>query len=68
MDIFGNALKYTHSGYIYLGLKSSQSCTGPSRKSFNKQRDGFDVTITVKDTGKGIGPTFLQNDLFSPFK
>ncbi|KAJ5144281.1 hypothetical protein N7526_001789 [Penicillium atrosanguineum] len=68
MNVFGNALKYTHSGYIYLGLKSSQSFTGPSRKSSNKQRDGFDVTITVKDTGKGIGPTFLQNDLFSPFK
>ncbi|CAL5871616.1 uncharacterized protein PFLUO_LOCUS5869 [Penicillium psychrofluorescens] len=68
MNIFGNALKYTHSGYIYIGLKSSQSSTGPSRKSSNKQRDGFDVTITVKDTGKGIGPTFLQNDLFSPFK
>ncbi|KAJ5033094.1 hypothetical protein NUH16_003224 [Penicillium rubens] len=68
MNIFGNALKYTHAGYIYLGLKSSQSSTGPSRKSSNKQRNGFDVTITVKDTGKGIGSTFLQNELFGPFK
>jgi signal transduction histidine kinase/DNA-binding response OmpR family regulator/GAF domain-containing protein len=58
MNILGNALKYTDTGYIYLGLKSTPS----------KQKEGFDVTITVKDTGKGIGPKFLQNDLFSPFK
>ncbi|CAL5870047.1 uncharacterized protein PFLUO_LOCUS4281 [Penicillium psychrofluorescens] len=68
MNVFGNALKYTHSGYIYLGLKSSQSATGPSRKTASKKKDGFEVAITVKDTGKGIDPTFLQNDLFSPFK
>ena len=68
MNIFGNALKYTHSGYIYLGLKSSQSSSAPPRKSSSKQSDGFDVTITVKDTGKGIGSPFLQNDLFTPFK
>ncbi|KAJ5153932.1 uncharacterized protein N7500_009371 [Penicillium coprophilum] len=68
MNIFGNALKYTQSGYIYLGLKSSKSSTKHSRNSSGKQRGVFDVTITVKDTGKGIGPAFLHNDLFSPFK
>lgn len=66
MNIFGNALKYTSSGYIYLGLKSGQSDTESSRKS-DKESDHFNVTLTVKDTGKGIGPEYLQEGLFSPF-
>ena len=68
MNIFGNALKYTPSGYIYLGLKSSSSSSSTSKRSSGKRKEGFDVTLTVKDTGKGIGPKFLQRDLFSPFK
>ncbi|KAJ5217809.1 uncharacterized protein N7469_011434 [Penicillium citrinum] len=71
MNVLGNALKYTSSGYIYLGLKSTdtRNSTMPkSLKSPKKTKRGFEVTLTVKDTGKGIGPKFLQNDLFSPFK
>ncbi|CAI7623055.1 unnamed protein product [Penicillium pancosmium] len=68
MNVFGNALKYTSSGYIYLGLESSLSSSSTPKKSHSKQKQGFYVNITVKDTGKGIGPKFLQNDLFSPFK
>lgn len=68
MNVFGNALKYTPSGYIYIGLKSSQSATRTPKKSTGNQKQEFEVTITVRDTGKGIGPAFLQNDLFSPFK
>ncbi|KAJ6121336.1 hypothetical protein N7512_003801 [Penicillium capsulatum] len=66
MNVFGNALKYTPSGYIYLGLASHYSTDS---KQPGKKHDGrFQVTITVKDTGKGIGSDYLQNDLFSPFK
>jgi len=68
MNVFGNALKYTSSGYIYVELKSSQGTAGSSHRSSRKQRSDFMVTITVKDTGKGIGPEYLQHDLFSPFK
>ncbi|KAJ5644980.1 hypothetical protein N7507_010991 [Penicillium longicatenatum] len=67
MNIFGNALKYTTSGYIYLELKSVQSGTGSSRKSSSKHKDEFEVTLTVKDTGKGISAEYLQNGVFSPF-
>ncbi|KGO69340.1 CheY-like superfamily [Penicillium italicum] len=62
MNVFGNALKYTPSGYIYLGLSSSQLETG-----LGDQERGFEVTLTVKDTGKGIGTDFLQNGLFTSF-
>ncbi|KAJ5792792.1 uncharacterized protein N7503_008770 [Penicillium pulvis] len=68
MNIFGNALKYTTSGYIYLELKSGHSGTESSQKSSSKHRkDEFQVTLTVKDTGKGIGAEYLQNGVFSPF-
>lgn len=69
MNIFGNALKYTPSGYIYLGLTSTSNSNSTSKRSSgNPKHRGFEVKISVKDTGKGIGPKFLQNDLFSPFK
>ncbi|OQD82382.1 hypothetical protein PENANT_c022G04500 [Penicillium antarcticum] len=62
MNVFGNALKYTPSGYIYLGLKSMQRETGSA-----DDNPEFEVTLTVKDTGKGIGAQYLQNDVFTPF-
>ncbi|KAI2717482.1 hypothetical protein CBS147332_4362 [Penicillium roqueforti] len=68
MNVFGNALKYTPSGYIYLGLKSSQRDTESGGEVPNDQGEEFEVTLTVKDTGKGIGPEYLQSDLFTPFQ
>lgn len=57
MNVLGNALKYTPSGYIYIGLKSSQ-CRAPSSHAkltsaaLGEQVEEYDVTLTVKDTGK----------------
>lgn len=68
MNILGNALKYTSKGYIYLGLKASKRDVGSSQKSSGKRKGDFNVTLTVKDTGKGIGAKYLQKDLFRPFK
>ncbi|PLB35266.1 putative sensor histidine kinase/response regulator [Aspergillus candidus] len=72
MNVLGNALKYTSSGYIYLGLKSSSkdlpsSATNSDSGTPAEQLDQDDVVLTVKDTGKGISPEYLQNDLFRPF-
>ncbi|PLN76814.1 hypothetical protein BDW42DRAFT_188434 [Aspergillus taichungensis] len=72
MNVLGNALKYTESGYIYLGLKSSpkdlpSDPTNSDAGTPTEQHDQHDVVLTVKDTGKGISPEYLQNDLFRPF-
>lgn len=72
MNVLGNALKYTSSGYIYLGLKSCpkdspSSLTDSDSGTPTAQRDQHNVVLTVKDTGKGISPEYLQNDLFRPF-
>jgi signal transduction histidine kinase len=61
MNIFGNALKYTETGFIRVSLKSSddvQSADGISSSM---------VTLTVTDTGKGISQEFLNHQMYTPF-
>ncbi|CAG8375646.1 unnamed protein product [Penicillium salamii] len=67
MNVFGNALKYTESGYIYLGLSSAPQGGESSNDSHSQDGTEFEVTLTIKDTGKGIGPKFLHDGLFTPF-
>ncbi|KAH7155828.1 hypothetical protein B0J13DRAFT_234723 [Dactylonectria estremocensis] len=58
MNLFGNALKYTHRGVIKVSLDYV-----PSESSF----DGRLVNLTVADTGVGISDAFLRDDLFKAF-
>ena len=55
MNITGNALKYTASGWVRVQL----SCTEKEGQTF--------MHLTVSDSGKGISPEFLKNRMFSPF-
>lgn len=68
MNVFGNALKYTKSGYIYLQLKSNQSDKKCDQGTPMDEEEAFEVTLKVRDTGKGISHDYLHNDLFTPFK
>ncbi|KAM0239206.1 hypothetical protein ACHAPO_003177 [Fusarium lateritium] len=61
MNLFGNALKYTQRGTITVSL--SQKPLSPTDPDSNRRV----VRISVIDTGQGISPDFLQNDLFKPF-
>ncbi|KAF4987352.1 hypothetical protein FGRMN_10413 [Fusarium graminum] len=61
MNLFGNSLKYTQHGTITISL--SQKPLFPDHPDSNRRL----VSITVKDTGQGIAPDFLRNDLFKPF-
>ncbi|KAK1973789.1 histidine kinase [Colletotrichum cereale] len=60
MNLFGNALKYTQGGIINVFLEQKSPKTGGA----NRERQ---VTITVSDTGCGIGEDFLRHKLFQPF-
>ncbi|OHX00726.1 histidine kinase [Colletotrichum incanum] len=60
MNLFGNALKYTQGGVIKVLLEQKSPKTGGA----NRERQ---VTITVSDTGCGIGEDFLRYQLFKPF-
>ncbi|CAF3512231.1 hypothetical protein SNK03_011124 [Fusarium graminearum] len=61
MNLFGNALKYTQRGTITVSL--SQKPLYPTEPNSDRRV----VRISVIDTGQGISPDFLQNDLFKPF-
>ncbi|OQE38598.1 hypothetical protein PENCOP_c008G08991 [Penicillium coprophilum] len=61
-NIFGNALKFTQDGYIYISAKAS-----PAKYRKDGEVTSSTVTVTVKDTGCGIDPDFLKAGLFNAF-
>ncbi|KAL2839324.1 hypothetical protein BJX68DRAFT_258908 [Aspergillus pseudodeflectus] len=71
MNLFGNALKYTQSGYIHVSLKSSTPSTAPGNRRLSRcesdREEPATVTLTVKDTGQGIDKEYLQSNVFKPF-
>lgn len=75
MNTFGNALKYTSSGYVFIKLSSNplsdsennMSDRGSGTRVKSPGSGGTCVTLTIRDTGKGISQEYLQTDLFTPF-
>ena len=60
MNLFGNSLKFTSSGFIKIAL---------TQEALSKKQPGMGskVVLTVSDSGKGIGEDYLRNNLFTPF-
>ncbi|EON98273.1 putative histidine kinase g7 protein [Phaeoacremonium minimum UCRPA7] len=60
MNLFGNSLKFTSSGFIKIAL---------AQEAISRRQPGMGskVVLTVSDTGKGIGEEYLRNNLFTPF-
>ncbi|KAL3441448.1 hypothetical protein BJX65DRAFT_288529 [Aspergillus insuetus] len=58
MNILGNALKYTHEGFIEASLSMVKS---------SADRPSDVAHFCVTDTGRGMSQEFLRNKLFSPF-
>lgn len=63
MNIFGNALKYTPSGFIKIKLGCQKIPTLSSKDGNTKSL----VTLSISDSGLGISPEFIKNRLFKPF-
>jgi signal transduction histidine kinase len=60
MNLFGNSLKYTDTGFICVTLKQETTITKRGKS------EGV-VKLVVRDTGKGIGKEYLTHKLFKPF-
>ncbi|KAF1835126.1 hypothetical protein BDW02DRAFT_568415 [Decorospora gaudefroyi] len=59
MNLFGNALKYTESGYIHVSLRASSMADNTGAPTA--------ITLTITDSGLGMSPAFLANRAFQPF-
>ncbi|KAH9876097.1 hypothetical protein J1614_003976 [Plenodomus biglobosus] len=59
MNLFGNAIKYTGSGFIHVSLRTN----GPLQNTGSPTA----MTLTIIDSGSGMSPVFLANRAFQPF-
>jgi signal transduction histidine kinase len=66
MNIFGNALKYTHAGYIRIKLEARALPSVLSAVD-NTPVERTMVTLTISDTGRGMSSDFLKTKVFMPF-
>ena len=62
VNLLGNAMKYTTSGFVQVALRYAGT-----RGIASHNRLQTMVTITVTDTGCGIGKDYLQHHLYTPF-
>lgn len=60
MNLVGNALKYTETGFIRISIDANKSA--PKLHSKETQ-----ITLSVRDSGIGMSTDFLANKLFSAF-
>lgn len=60
MNLFGNALKYTKSGFVHVSLRVEHAPTqeSPSRAI---------ATLEVQDSGKGMSKSYQKHRLYCPF-
>jgi signal transduction histidine kinase len=56
MNLLGNALKYTESGFITLKLQQSTSCN-----------QTIDLALSIEDSGRGMSADYQRTKLFAPF-
>lgn len=60
MNLFGNSLKYTQSGFVQVKLDAKPL---PRKNRSEKST----VVLTVMDSGQGIAQDYLEKSLFVPF-
>jgi hypothetical protein len=60
MNLFGNALKYTKSGFVHVSLRVEHvPNTELSKKAL--------ATLEIEDSGIGMSKSYLRHKLYSPF-
>lgn len=62
VNLLGNALKYTTSGFVEVALGYAEAIRTNSHGKMQTM-----VTVTVRDTGCGIGKDYLEHHLYTPF-
>ncbi|KAH7360859.1 M3EW, histidine kinase-group I protein [Rhexocercosporidium sp. MPI-PUGE-AT-0058] len=57
MNIFGNAQKYTESGYIFVQLRMIKAPDSTTEM----------VSLRIRDTGRGMSSEYMERKLYHPF-
>lgn len=57
MNLVGNALKYTQTGFVHVKLDTNTAGKDGTEKGI----------LTVTDSGQGISPAYLRDKLYTPF-
>jgi signal transduction histidine kinase len=61
MNLFNNAMKYTKHGFVKVSMEIEEDV------SSQKKNPRSNLTLRVKDSGKGISQEFLRHQLYKPF-
>jgi signal transduction histidine kinase len=62
MNIFGNAQKYTESGYIMVQMRIQE---GP--KSHSTGLPANILFLKIRDSGRGMSTEYMERKLYHPF-
>lgn len=65
MNIFGNAQKYTVSGYILVEVRIQKATWDSSQLSAGVPHDI--LLIRIRDTGRGMSSEYMERKLYHPF-
>ena len=65
MNIFGNAQKYTDSGYILIEVGIRKVSWDSPRRSANTPQEV--LLIHVRDSGRGMSSEYMERKLYHPF-
>lgn len=63
MNIFGNAQKYTDSGYIMVRLRVQNA----SRTNSAGKITGKNLCLRIRDSGRGMSSEYMERKLYQPF-
>lgn len=66
VNLIGNALKYTNSGSVVVTLSAAKVIDDPQRIN-NDLTSGRTITLSIRDTGRGMSKEFMDEQLFLPF-
>jgi hypothetical protein len=62
VNLLSNAMKYTTSGFVEVALRYAETIRTTTHSKTQTM-----VTVTISDTGCGIGKDYLQHHLYTPF-
>ncbi|KAG9236744.1 M3EW, histidine kinase-group I protein [Amylocarpus encephaloides] len=64
MNIFGNAQKYTSSGYILVRLRVQKESEDEGREASRRMKT---LRLNIRDSGRGMSAEYMERKLYQPF-